>query len=156
VNWIRSGYSNCLMYYIIFWSLKNSSLNCNFRKKSQTLCCAHTHYGIICKISQRFSLKFQETCHEKIPGVFYGQVLTNFNFSEFWIIDFRHKKFLKFCNVNSHKNFCEFIVTKICKSKSRKTKISQNLSIKYSWIFFMACFLWNFRENRWCIFYITP
>jgi hypothetical protein len=34
----------------------------------------------------------KETWHEKNSGGFYGQGLTNFNFSEFWITDIRHKK----------------------------------------------------------------
>jgi hypothetical protein len=128
VNWVRSGYSNYLVYCIRFWSLKNSSSNCNFRKKSQTWCCAQTHYGVICKKFQQFSLKFHKKhAMQKNPEIFYGQILTNFSFSEFWITDFRHKKkILKFCHVNSHKDFWEFILTKICDSKFWKIKISEN------------------------------
>jgi hypothetical protein len=108
-----------------FWSLKNSSSNFVFRKKSQTWRCAHTQHGIICKISQRFSLMFHKKhALKKNPGVFYGQVLINFSFSEFWITDFYHKKFLKFCHFNSHKDFWKFIVAKICDSEFWKTKIS--------------------------------
>jgi hypothetical protein len=77
VNWVRSGYSKYLVYCIRFWSLKNSSSNFVFRKKSQTWRCAHTQYGVICKTtSQRFPLKF-------------------------------HKKYaLKWANVGSYPNVC--------------------------------------------------
>jgi hypothetical protein len=35
------------------------------------------------KCLKKFSKVPQETCHENNPGVFYGQLLTNFSFQEF-------------------------------------------------------------------------
>jgi hypothetical protein len=52
---------------------------------------AHTIWRYM-QMSQRFALKFYKKHALKNPGVFYGQVLTNFSFSEFGITDIRHKK----------------------------------------------------------------
>jgi hypothetical protein len=92
VNWVRSSYSNYLVYCIRFWILNNSTLNCFFGKKLQIWMWS-VHIIWCCKwnVWKIFSKVLYETYYEKNSGVFYGQVLTNFSFSEFWITDFHHK-----------------------------------------------------------------
>jgi hypothetical protein len=138
VSWVRSGYSNYLMYYIRFWKLKNSSLNYNSRKNCKHEWCAHTQHVVICKMSQRFSLKFYKKYTTKNRGVFYEQVLTNFSFSKIWITDFRHNKFTKILMGINMAKFHEFFVKKVCDSKFWKTKIDWSLSVKY-FSFFFSC-----------------
>jgi len=76
---------------------------------------------IIYKMSQRFPLYFHKECHEK-KKYFMDKFLTNFNFSEFWITDFRHYKFPKILMGINMAKFQDFFVAKSAIQNSEKLK----------------------------------